>query len=334
MKRAGPVLLCLLAAMLLAGGFVAYRALFSGVVASEAPATVTVEEGDTVSAAAGKLEAAGAIRSAQVFELRARLRGLGSEVKPGQYRIGSGESEGEILTAITSTDGALAAGATVPEGLTLDQTAERVAAQSGVPATEFRQAARRVDYGYDFLQDGFAQSTEGFLFPKRYEFAEDAEARQMVERMLEQYRIETRGLDFERARRELGLSEYQVITVASMIERESATPEEKPLIASVIYNRLREDMPLQIDATVQYALGAPRERLSLRDLEVDSPYNTYENMGLPPCPIASPGLGSREAALNPAQTKYRYYVLDRNGESHTFTEGYEEFLRAKKRARR
>lgn len=152
--------------------------------------------------------------------------------------------------------------------------------------------------------------------------------------MLEQYRIETRGLNFERARRELGLSEYQVITVASMIEREAATPEEKPLIASVIYNRLREDMPLQIDATVQYALGAPREGLSLRHLEVDSPYNTYENMGLPPGPIASPGLGSMEAALNPAQTKYRYYVLDRNGASHTFTEGYEEFLRAKKRTGR
>jgi UPF0755 protein len=103
----------------------------------------------------------------------------------------------------------------------------------------------------------------------------------------------------------------------------------------VIYNRLREDIPLQIDATVQYALGAPKERLSLRGLEVDSPYNTYENMGLPPGTIASPGLGSIEAALNPAQTKYRFnYVLDRNGESHTFTEGYEEFLRAKKRAGR
>lgn len=105
--------------VLLAGGFVAYRALFSGVVASEAPATVTTEEGDTLSAAVGKLEAAGAIGSARVFELRSRLRGLASEVKPGQYRIGSGESEGEILAAITSTGGALAAGVTVPEGLTV-----------------------------------------------------------------------------------------------------------------------------------------------------------------------------------------------------------------------
>lgn len=333
-RRAGPLLLFLLAALLLAGGFAAHRVLFSGDAASGGPVTVTIEEGDTLSAAAGKLAAAGVIGSARVFEWRARLRGLGAEIKPGEYRIGPGEPEGEVLDRITSAGGALAAGVTVPEGLTLGQTAERVAAQSGVSEAEFRREARRVDYGYDFLEGSAARSTEGFLFPKRYEFAEDAGARRMVERMLEQYRLETRSLDFGRARRELGLTEYQVVTVASLIEREAAAPEERPVIASVIYNRLREDMPLQIDATVQYALGAPKERLSLRDLEVDSPYNTYENMGLPPGPIASPGLDSIESALDPADTEYRYYVLDRNGERHTFTEGYEEFLRAKERAGR
>lgn len=328
------ILLCLLALMLFAGGFFAYRALFTGDAASGGPVTVTIEEGETLSAAAGKLEAAGAVGSARIFEWRARLQGLGAEVKPGEYRLAPEDSDGEILAAITSAGGALAAGITVPEGLTLGQTAERIAAQSDVPAAEFRRAAQRVDYGYDFLEESAARSTEGFLFPKRYEFAEGTRAPQMVERMLEQYRDETRGLDFERARRELGLTEYQVVTVASLIEREAATPEERPVIASVIYNRLREEMPLQIDATIQYALGEPKERLSLRDLEVNSPYNTYENMGLPPGPIASPGLGSIEAALNPAETGYRYYVLDRDGESHTFTEGYEEFLQAKKRAGR
>lgn len=327
-------MLCLVVVMLLAGGFVVYRALFTGVSASDGPVTVTVEEGESLSSAAGKLEEVGAVGSATVFELRARLQGLGTEIKPGEYRISPGESSREILDTITSDDGALTVEVTVPEGLTLEKTAERVAGQSGVSAAEFRRAARRVDYGYGFLEGDTVRSTEGFLFPKQYEFAEGASAPQMVDRMLEQYLVETRGLEFRRARRELGLTEYQVVTVASLVEREAAGAGERPIVASVIYNRLREEMPLQIDATVQYALGAPKEDLTLRDLEVDSPYNTYERMGLPPGPIASPGLDSIKAALEPADTDYLYYVLDRDGEGHTFTEGYNEFLRAKERAGR
>lgn len=152
--------------------------------------------------------------------------------------------------------------------------------------------------------------------------------------MLRQYALETEELDFERARRELGMSEYQIVTVASLIEREAAGDGERPVIASVIYNRLQEDMPLQIDTTVQYALDEPKENLSLQDLKVDSPYNTYERPGLPPGPIASSGLDAIRAALNPADTDYLYYVLDESGESHTFTESYEKFLKAKEKAGR
>jgi len=130
----------------------------------------------------------------------------------------------------------------------------------------------------------------------------------------------------------LNLTEYELLTVASLIEREAANPQEKPLIASVIYNRLRQDMPLQIDATIQYALGKPRENLSLADLEVDSPYNTYQNYGLPPGPIASPSRDSIEAALNPQETDYLYYVLTAGGEEHFFTDNYDEFLQAKAEA--
>lgn len=331
-RRGAVLLLCMAVGMLLGGGFVAYRTLFSGT--SDGPVAVEIENGESLSSAAGKLEAAGAIGNARVFELRARLRGLDDEVKPGAYTIGPGDSGGEILETITSPDGASTVDLTIPEGLTLQQTAERVAAQSGASAAEFRRAARSADYGYDFLDGSATRGTEGFLFPKRYEFAPGTPAAGMVERMLEQYDAETRGLEFRRARSGLGFGEYEIVTVASLIERESAAPEERPIIASVIYNRLREDMPLQIDATVQYALGSPKERLSLWDLEVESPYNTYERRGLPPGPIASPGLDSIKAALEPAETEYRYYVLDRDGEEHTFTRGYEEFLRAKERAGR
>jgi UPF0755 protein len=130
----------------------------------------------------------------------------------------------------------------------------------------------------------------------------------------------------------LNLTEYELVTVASLVEKEAANPEERPLIAGVIYNRIRSGMPLQIDATVQYALGKAKEDLKLDDLDVDSPYNTYRNPGLPPGPIASPGRESIQAALEPAQSDYLYYVLEADGEEHFFTDDYEEFLEAKNQA--
>jgi UPF0755 protein len=220
----------------------------------------------------------------------------------------------------------------VPEGLTLEQTAQVLSEASGVPQREIEAAANETDYGYAFLEDPAIKNTEGFLFPKSYEFEEGTDARGMVNRLLEQYLIETENLDFQGAQERLNLTEYELLTVASLIEREAANPQEKPLIASVIYNRLRQDMPLQIDATIQYALGKPRENLSLEDLEVDSPYNTYQNYGLPPGPIASPSRDSIEAALNPQETDYLYYVLTAGGEEHFFTDNYDEFLQAKAEA--
>jgi UPF0755 protein len=152
--------------------------------------------------------------------------------------------------------------------------------------------------------------------------------------MLEQYLLETQTLDISGARERLNLTEYELVTVASLIEKEASKPEERPLVASVIHNRIRKDMPLQIDASVHYALGKQGEELSLADLEVNSPYNTYENEGLPPGPICSPSRQSLEAAIDPADTDYLYYVLKANGEEHAFTASYREFLDAKARAGR
>src|SRR5918997_1298330 len=220
---------------------------------------------------------------------------------------------------------------TVPEGLDLEETAGEVAGQSDVSAAAFEGAGRRADYGYGFLEDRGTESTEGFLFPKQYEFEEGATAPQMVIRMLEQYLLETQTLDISEAKERLGLTEYDLVIVASLIEKEAASPEERPLVASVIYNRLRKDMPLQIDATVLYALDRPKEELSLADLKIDSPYNTYENAGLPPGPICSPSRQSLEAAIDPAETDYLYYVLKANGEEHFFTSNYNEFLEMKQK---
>jgi UPF0755 protein len=334
-SNAGPAVLGVLLVLGVLGAiFVIYSAA-TGDEKEPAPgesASVQVVKGDTLSDVAAKLEVAGIIKSAFVFELQARYEGYGTEIKTGHYTFHAGQDSGKILHELTVGQPAPTITVTIPEGLTIGETADFVAADSSVPARAFEEAARRTDYGYAFLDNPAVKTTEGYLFPAKYDFEKGVTARQIVDRLLEQYLLETQDLDFAEAKERLDLTENQVVTVASLIEKEAANPEEKPLIASVIYNRLRKDTPLQIDATIQYALMRPKTNLSLTDLKVDSPYNTYENKGLPPGPICSPGRESLLAALNPANTNYLYYVLEANGEKHFFTKSYDDFLRAKAKA--
>lgn len=296
------------------------------------PVTIAVEDGDTLSSVADKLDEAGIVGNATLFTLEARMEGQSNQIKPGEYQINRGESSDRILEILTTGEAVSTFTVTIPEGLTVEQTAQAIEEQSGIPAEQFGNAAESTDYGYAFLEDPAIKSLEGFLFPKQYEFEGGTSAEQVINRLLEQYLLETQNMDFESAQQRLNLTEYELLTAASLIERESANPEERPVIASVIYNRMRSGMPLQIDATIQYALGEPKEQLSLQDLEINSPYNTYQNPGLPPGPIASPSRESIEAALNPAETDYLYYVLQADGESHYFTNDYDDFLRAKAEA--
>lgn len=297
-------------------------------------ATVEVVEGDTLSSVADKLEAKDVIGSATVFKVQARVDGQGSDIKPGEYEFSKSESGDSILKKLNSGKDAPTFAVTIPEGLTLKQTAETVEQGSDVSSAEFEEAANKTDYSYEFLKNPAIKTTEGFLFPKQYEFEKGTDATQMVNRQLEQYLIETEGLDFKGAEERLNLTEYELVTTASLIERESANAEERPIIASVIYNRIRQGMPLQIDATIQYARGKPKEELSLDDLEIKSPYNTYNNPGLPPGPIASPSRESLQAAIEPQETDYLYYVLKADGQEHYFTNNYDDFLVAKAEAGR
>lgn len=323
------VLLALLLFVVLGGIYLLASAVFDG---GEEPVTVAVEQGDTLSSVADKLEEAGVIESSTIFKLELRIQGGETEIKAGEYRFVPGEDRQEILKTLASGDSVSAFTITIPEGLTLGQTARVVEEEGGVPAEEFEAAAGRTDYGYAFLDDPAIRTTEGFLFPKKYEFERDVDAGQVVGRLLEQYLLEKEGLDFAAAQDRFNLTEYELVTVASLVEKESANPEERPLIAGVIYNRIRSGMPLQVDATVQYALGKAKEDLKLDDLEVDSPYNTYNNPGLPPGPIANPSRESIRAALEPAETGHLYYVLEAGGKEHFFTDDYNEFLEAKDEA--
>lgn len=305
------------------------NAMGSGEVAEAEEHQVEVVQGDTLSSVADKLESQGVIGSSFFFTLQARMSGESADIKPGQYTFAEGEGREEILAKLTAGEAIPTFTVTIPEGLTLEQTAEVVGETGKVTEEEFLQAANKTDYGYAFLEDPAIKNTEGFLFPKSYEFEEGTDARGVVNRLLEQYLIETENVDYASASEELNLSEYELLTVASLIEREAANEEEKPRIASVIHNRIRAGMPLQIDATIQYARGEQKENLSLEDLEIDSPYNTYQNPGLPPGPIASPSLSSIRAALNPEDSNYIYYVLTPDGDEHFFTDDYNEFLQAK-----
>lgn len=322
--------------LLLVGVVGAVYAIYTSAFASDdeptGPARVEVVKGDTLSTVADKLEAAGVIGSATLFKVEARVDGHGTSIKTGRYTFERGADADAILAKLTAGEAAPTVSVTVPEGMTISETAQTVARSTEMPAAEFQEAARRTDYGYAFLEDARIQTTEGYLFPRRYDFEKGVTAPQIVDRMLEQYLLETEGLDLAGAKRRLDLTEHELVTVASLIEKESANATERPVIASVIYNRIRDDMPLQIDATIQYALERPKEELSYADLKVDSPYNTYENAGLPPGPICSPSLQSLRAAMEPAETDHLYYVLKANGEEHFFTNDYDEFLQAKEAA--
>ncbi len=310
-------------------------AVAGGADKAERQVGVEVVKGDTLSTVATKLEEAGVIESALVFKVEARVDGNSdTAIKTGRYTFSPGADTGVILSKLTAGRAVPSVSVTLPEGLTLPETAQAVAEGTEIPAGEFEAAARRTDYGYAFLEEEAIETTEGYLFPRRYDFEEGVTAPQVVDRMLGQYLIETEGLGVAGAVERLNRTEHELVTVASLIEKESATAGERPVIASVIYNRIRKDMPLQIDATIQYALKRPKESLSYADLKVDSPYNTYENTGLPPGPICSPSLQSLRAAMDPAETDYLYYVLKANDEEHFFTEDYQAFLREKEEAGR
>jgi UPF0755 protein len=209
----------------------------------------------------------------------------------------------------------------------MEEVAGEVRRDVGIPRKDFLAAARSGRYSLPpYLPQG-TDTVEGFLFPNTYEIRQDATADDVINRLLAEFQAEVKDLPWSNATK-LGVTPYQVVVVASMIEREARFAQDRPKIAAVIYNRLEKDMPLQIDATVQYALGDWRE-LTKPDYSVDSTFNTYQHQGLPPGPICNPGLASIEAALEPAKANYLYYVvIDAQGH-HGFTSSYQKFLELK-----
>ncbi|MFA4886244.1 MAG: endolytic transglycosylase MltG, partial [Desulfotomaculaceae bacterium] len=188
-----------------------------------------------------------------------------------------------------------------------------------VDRDKFFAAVANEDFSYAFIQSlpKGDKRLEGYLFPDTYQVTRGSSEKSIIDMMLQRFAREMSNHDYQAQASKGGLSLHEAITVASLIEREARIDEERPLIAGVIYNRLNMQMQLQLCATVEYALGTNKPKLYYKDLEIDSPYNTYRIMGLPPGPIAMPGENSLLAAIHPAHTEYLYYVAKPDG-SHAF----------------
>jgi UPF0755 protein len=314
-----------------AGGVYLYAVGGSG---PSEPVEVIVPRGASAAQVGDLLEDAGVIRSSLAFRLMASVRGSGSQIKAGHYAMLTNMPLNEVFSLIEKgpKDITPTVVVTIPEGYRVEQVADRLAGQLGFDRRVFVRAATSGEFELPpYLPEG-TKTVEGFLFPETYEIRENAVPRDVITRQLDQFSLVADQLPWDRAEG-LGVTPYEVVIIASLIEEEARIPEDRAKVAAVIYNRLSKRMNLEIDATVLYALPRHKERLLYEDLKVESPYNTYLHPGLPPTPIASPGLASLEAALQPADADYLYYVVIDESGRHAFTASYEEFLRFKEQAR-
>lgn len=291
---------------------------------------VKVPPGASFAQITDSLVAKDVVKGAPLFRLYARLKGTAGRVKPGTYEFRQGAGWRVLDDLVAGR--VLTVRVTIPEGWDLRGIAPRIAAITGMPEDSVLEALRDASRVDALRLPG--PTLEGYLYPATYTFPVDPTLDQVISEMVNRYRrawTEQRQAVAD----SVGMSEREVVTLASIIEKEAVKAEEMPVISAVYHNRLRIGYPLQADPTVQYALGVHRERLlySAIDSAADNPYNTYRHPGLPPGPIASPSERALDAALRPADTDYLYFVARADG-SHIFTRSLEEHNRAKAAARR
>jgi UPF0755 protein len=321
--------------LLLVGSLAAVNALLGDPPAdpTQEAVSITIPKGLGASDVADLLAREGVLDGTFIFNLRARFDDRASRIRSGSYQLIPGMSYDEILTVLTQVpEEAPTFTVTIPEGLTVDQTLRRIAQADRSPfsLSQLRRALPRVAVPRwvpaDLPED--AEVFEGLLFPDTYEFRRRAGAQEVIAELVTRTQDILSGVEGPD-----GVSDYDLLIMGSLIEREARLRREQPKIASVMYNRLQQDMPLQIDATVLYALGEHRERVLNADLEVDSLWNTYRQQGLPPTPISGAGEAAITAAAQPANTDFLYYVVvDPDTGRHAFSASYEEFLANKARA--
>ncbi|MGH7620608.1 MAG: endolytic transglycosylase MltG [Gemmatimonadaceae bacterium] len=278
-----------------------------------APVRVTIPPGASMRVAADSLSKAGVIRSARMFRAYAFMRHTDRGIKAGTYLLHRGAGWNSVLEDLRGGKG-LVHVVTIPEGFSLSQIEPLLASRLQVPLDSVDAAVR--DTALLHLLDVPTPTLEGYLFPDTYVFSIGTTAHTAVAMMVKRFEQVWKPEWTERLDT-LHLSRNDVMALASIVEKEARVPQERPVIAAVYLNRLKHGVLLQADPTVQFALGKHVARVYYKDLETDSPYNTYKHKGLPPGPIASPGKPSIEAALYPANVSYEYFVA--------FPDGHHEF---------
>ncbi|KKM09297.1 hypothetical protein SY88_19795 [Clostridiales bacterium PH28_bin88] len=298
--------------------FVQVRTLMAPVSAIPEPeATVVVPARASATQIASLLSERGLIRSKWLFLAYARYAGLDKRLKAGEYAISPADSLGQVVDKLTKGQ-VLTYTFTIPEGYTLAQMADVLANKGLADRERFLRIAAESDFDFPFLEGipKGANRLEGFLFPDTYRVSRGVTEEQLIEMMLRRFgRVYTD--EFRQRASQMGMTTLQVVTLASIIEREAKKAEERPLVSAVFHNRIEKNWYLESCATIQYILGEPKEILTYEDLAIDSPYNTYKYGGLPPGPIAAPGESSLMAALNPADVDYMFFVVKPDG-SHAF----------------
>ena len=277
---------------------------------------------------AKQLKDAGIIKYKGLFELYCSVSHAKTKIDPGTYELSTNYDYRALVKKMQIGSGAMVTTkVTIPEGYTMEQIFHKLEDENVCSYDDLMDAAANYSYNYSFIDQsmqGDAKRLEGFLFPDTYEFYQGMQASSVINKFLENFHDRITAEMLEKAD-ERGMTMQEVVTVASMIEKEAANDDERAMIAAVIYNRIAAGMPLQIDSTIMYVLPEHKDVLTVEDTKIDSPYNTYQNKGLPPTPIANPGLASIKAALSPASTQALYYALDAESGTHKFFTNYGEF---------
>lgn len=288
--------------------------------------TIEIQKGSGVGAAAKSLKKSGAVKHPFVLKLKAR----GASIQPGPLTVEPNMSYDEIIALMQLPNRGVTK-VVIPEGYEVRQIIDAFV-EKGVDREEMTAAVNSRDYDFGFINEIPERENplEGYLFPDTYHITEDDSARDIVTMMLAEF-DKRYDKAFRAQAQGLGMTMDEIVTLASIIERETDKSDERGKVAGVFYNRLKKDMKLQSCATVQYILKERKANLSVEDTRIQSPYNTYVNSGLPKGPIASPGEDCLLAALYPETTTALYFVMGKDGR-HVFSDTYEQHLAAKEAA--
>ncbi|MEW8993380.1 endolytic transglycosylase MltG [Clostridium sp.] len=325
MKKIVGIVVIVLIAILTASGFYYIYATKSPLKGDEV--TIVVNEGDSLYNILDSLDNQGLVKNKTLTKVYMKLHNTSVELVPGTFKVLGKSSFEEIIAILENKNNEGSISVTIPEGYDIEKMAILFEEKGLFTKDEFLKAVKEYPApDYIPAKEGRRYDLEGFLFPDTYFFNPGVKPNEVIATMNNAFNSKIKSIIPE------GTNVYDIITIASLIENETRVDEERPLVSSVIYNRLKsEDMKkLQIDATVIYALGEHVDTVLYKHLEVDSPYNTYKINGLPIGPISSPGLSSILAAVKPESTDYLFYVLEKDKIHHYFTDNYEDFENKKK----